>query len=119
MLLLCSFFFFSSRRRHTSWPRDWSSDVCSSDLVKAVEAFLGIFGAIQLRWHGSHQLAVGVFKHSDFNLSADKFCFDNDLVVALGGFGDSGVELIPGDRESTRLNSSHVANSYAVFCLKK
>src|SRR5690625_6942015 len=23
-----SFFFFSSRRRHTRWPRDWSSDVC-------------------------------------------------------------------------------------------
>src|SRR5207253_8675800 len=28
-------FFFSSRRRHTRWPRDWSSDVCSSDLVGA------------------------------------------------------------------------------------
>src|SRR5439155_11422929 len=28
-----SSFFFSSRRRHTSWPRDWSSDVCSSDLI--------------------------------------------------------------------------------------
>src|SRR5207253_7661560 len=26
-------FFFSSRRRHTRWPRDWSSDVCSSDLI--------------------------------------------------------------------------------------
>src|SRR5215510_12004242 len=26
-------FFFSSRRRHTRWPRDWSSDVCSSDLA--------------------------------------------------------------------------------------
>src|SRR5690625_6641661 len=26
-------FFFSSRRRHTRWPRDWSSDVCSSDLT--------------------------------------------------------------------------------------
>src|SRR5271166_7085161 len=25
-------FFFSSRRRHTRWPRDWNSDVCSSDL---------------------------------------------------------------------------------------
>src|SRR5437660_7843673 len=24
----CFFFFFSSRRRHTRWPRDWSSDVC-------------------------------------------------------------------------------------------
>src|SRR5215510_8460931 len=29
---MCFFFFFSSRRRHTRWPRDWSSDVCSSDL---------------------------------------------------------------------------------------
>src|SRR3712207_6909938 len=28
-----SFFFFSSRRRHTRYWRDWSSDVCSSDLL--------------------------------------------------------------------------------------
>src|SRR5258707_9881872 len=27
------FFFFSSRRRHTRYWRDWSSDVCSSDLT--------------------------------------------------------------------------------------
>src|SRR5438876_5219726 len=27
-----SSFFFSSRRRHTRWTGDWSSDVCSSDL---------------------------------------------------------------------------------------
>src|SRR5690625_5323640 len=33
-------FFFSSRRRHTRWPRDWSSDVCSSDL--------SIFGPIHV-----------------------------------------------------------------------
>src|SRR5215510_11452212 len=32
-ILYCFFFFFSSRRRHTRWPRDWSSDVCSSDLA--------------------------------------------------------------------------------------
>src|SRR3712207_9010261 len=29
---ICSVFFFSSRRRHTRYWRDWSSDVCSSDL---------------------------------------------------------------------------------------
>src|SRR6266496_3780223 len=29
------FFFFSSRRRHTRSLRDWSSDVCSSDLAEA------------------------------------------------------------------------------------
>src|SRR2546422_7621992 len=28
------FFFFSSRRRHTRCSRDWSSDVCSSDLLR-------------------------------------------------------------------------------------
>src|SRR2546422_2492859 len=28
------FFFFSSRRRHTRCSRDWSSDVCSSDLIE-------------------------------------------------------------------------------------
>src|SRR5258707_11644480 len=32
---ICFFFFFSSRRRHTRYWRDWSSDVCSSDLLFA------------------------------------------------------------------------------------
>src|SRR5256884_1948912 len=31
-------FFFSSRRRHTRCSRDWSSDVCSSDLLKFCRA---------------------------------------------------------------------------------
>src|SRR5437870_2492732 len=31
--VLVAYFFFSSRSRHTRWPRDWSSDVCSSDLL--------------------------------------------------------------------------------------
>src|SRR2546422_2199750 len=36
VVVLCrSFFFFSSRRRHTRCSRDWSSDVCSSDLSSA------------------------------------------------------------------------------------
>src|SRR3989440_5026140 len=35
----CTFFFFSSRRRHTRSDRDWSSDVCSSDLNADDEKF--------------------------------------------------------------------------------
>src|SRR5690606_40615172 len=31
-------FFFSSRRRHTRFSRDWSSDVCSSDLAEPVRS---------------------------------------------------------------------------------
>ena len=34
-------FFFSSRRRHTRVVRDWSSDVCSSDLREIILGYLG------------------------------------------------------------------------------
>src|SRR5437762_10687680 len=39
MLVMC--FFFSSRRRHTRYIGDWSSDVCSSDLLGFSEHQLG------------------------------------------------------------------------------
>src|SRR6266511_5351891 len=46
------FFFFSSRRRHTRFSRDWSSDVCSSDLgrdhVVAYESELLAYGTERL-----------------------------------------------------------------------
>src|SRR6266852_6700751 len=35
-ILFIIFFFFSSRRRHTRCYRDWSSDVCSSDLANVI-----------------------------------------------------------------------------------
>src|SRR3712207_9514605 len=38
--------FFSSRRRHTRYWRDWSSDVCSSDLIKYVLALVLAGGLI-------------------------------------------------------------------------
>src|SRR6266513_1042682 len=44
------FFFFSSRRRHTISKRDWSSDVCSSDLVPmrvALHRHPGIKGVVE------------------------------------------------------------------------
>src|SRR3712207_7469930 len=42
MLLVRGSFFFSSRRRHTRYWRDWSSDVCSSDLDPYVGAQLAL-----------------------------------------------------------------------------
>src|SRR5690625_6586910 len=44
--------------------------------------------------------------------------FDDDIVGLRHGLG-VGKHGIAIDRKSTRLNSSHVAISYAVFCLKK
>src|SRR5690625_5886691 len=47
---MTALFCFSSRRRHTRWPRDWSSDVCSSDLKVIPEEFdTGYKAVIQLR----------------------------------------------------------------------
>src|SRR2546430_13003122 len=37
-MFACSIFFFSSRRRHTRFDCDWSSDVCSSDLNNPLSA---------------------------------------------------------------------------------
>src|SRR3984893_9396224 len=54
-LLSGCLFFFSSRRRHTRWPRDWSSDVCSSDLESAC-------GYGQRR-HPAETTAVGAVSH--------------------------------------------------------
>src|SRR3989475_12781388 len=37
MIFYAFFFFFSSRRRHTRFDCDWSSDVCSSDLIRDIK----------------------------------------------------------------------------------
>src|SRR5256884_7368137 len=47
ILLLECLFFFSSRRRHTICSRDWSSDVCSSDL--GTTAIFTLIHAVMLR----------------------------------------------------------------------
>src|SRR5207253_5894242 len=57
-------FFFSSRRRHTRWPRDWSSDVCSSDLGDAstLERTYAPLGGVPQRTRDEHTFAV-TFNH--------------------------------------------------------
>src|SRR5205814_7879574 len=42
-----------------------------------------------------------------------------EVVRARGDVGALQLPLLEGDRKSTRLNSSHLGISYAVFCLKK
>src|SRR6266481_8568710 len=69
------FFFFSSRRRHTRWNCDWSSDVCSSDLpaVGREDAYQRVVRSILNRylledrglWKGSSH-RVPRFLQNDF-----------------------------------------------------
>src|SRR2546422_9086506 len=62
-----AFFFFSSRRRHTRCSRDWSSDVCSSDLdgpehasLAGVEVPLDLDHAAPVREHPVGVAAIAV-----------------------------------------------------------
>src|SRR3712207_7726958 len=64
MILL--YFFFSSRRRHTRYWRDWSSDVCSSDLFERdLDGHVqwkqagGAMDALHLRLLGAPQITRG------------------------------------------------------------
>src|SRR2546429_562384 len=54
------FFFFSSRRRHTRCSRDWSSDVCSSDLqVRAITPGSIVEPGVMARtWERMHRWAL-------------------------------------------------------------
>src|SRR5260370_5433238 len=62
------FFFFSSRRRHTRFKCDWSSDVCSSDLIERDDAYpsvalsftprSGLASALIFRYDPRHGIVV-------------------------------------------------------------
>src|SRR5256885_6336707 len=102
-------FFFSSRRRHTRLQGDWSSDVCSSDLSRCLddERPPGKSpGGFSFGARGNPMVAV---KLPDGSVREYP---DNTSVKAV-------AESIGKDRKSTRLNSSHLVISYAVFCLKQ
>src|SRR5258707_3657561 len=55
-------FFFSSRRRHTRYWRDWSSDVCSSDLLQDRDHQAMIL-ALRQAGNGNGADAPGSFEH--------------------------------------------------------
>src|SRR3712207_8947578 len=56
---MCGFyFFFSSRRRHTRYWRDWSSDVCSSDLGSALDTIIEQIDTEPLEVFSFHRAVV-------------------------------------------------------------
>src|SRR5690349_23217513 len=74
-----------------------------------------------------HQLAVGIGSQREGDVDRirlDLLVAERQLVRGEGGAAPRAIrqDLVPAvqeDRKSTRLNSSHVETSYAVFCLKE
>src|SRR2546422_10569572 len=73
---LLFFFFFSSRRRHTRCSRDWSSDVCSSDLP----IFVRTVKLKDFPWNGWLRVAVPGRPRAAWN--------------PVAGFGDAAGRMV-------------------------
>src|SRR5437879_7749014 len=108
-------FFFSSRRRHTRYIGDWSSDVCSSDLkwdkqgvrLERIDWTRGEGGRLT-----SHRaLPDGL----EFFVRVEPAADGVRMELRLKNGTDRKLSGLSADRKSTRLNSSHRCISYAVF----
>src|SRR2546429_2432939 len=110
-IVICFFFFFSSRRRHTRCSRDWSSDVCSSDLDEAVGEFL------RAKKRGMHAddedfFIVGAIKDADLPAFGDDFVVAPEI-VAVQFLRARGFERV--NVAALRVDAGHDVLDGAVF----
>src|SRR5690625_5448658 len=84
--------------------------LCFPILVAAQSQVITIEDAIEIALENNYQL-----KQAENNLSISEL---QELSAKADFFPSLNANVNRGDRKSTRLNSSHVAISYAVFCLK-
>src|SRR5690606_14414883 len=70
------FFFFSSRRRHTRFSRDWSSDVCSSDLLIDVD-----FDLTQLAPTEENRLMALMLHYDFYQTASDEMTLEESIKI--------------------------------------
>src|SRR3989440_8443624 len=68
------FFFFSSRRRHTRSDRDWSSDVCSSDLLETIERLWAVDSDVQI-------VICSAYSQSDWRELLSRIGHSDQLII--------------------------------------
>src|SRR6266536_4993861 len=103
-ILLTVFFFFSSRRRHTSSTRDWSSDVCSSDLLvddadaAASQPVIGARETLDGPEPAQHEIAEGA--GDEFAVGLEKHHFDGRIGHAHVARGGGPAPPAPDDHDA-------------------
>src|SRR5690625_560836 len=96
LVLSLIFFFFSSRRRHTIWPRDWSSDVCSSDLISST------YGP---RW-GSFHRGIDFARPSNRDILASA----GGVVESAGYLGSYGNRIVINHNNGYKTLYAHLSS---------
>src|SRR2546427_826628 len=116
------FFFFSSRRRHTRFDCDWSSDVCSSDLAKCGSLREALRMIATARAHGMLvmvgcmiETSLGITAAAHFTPLVDAADLDGAALTAndpfVGATIDGGQICLPtGPGLGVRRRSGHAGN---------
>src|SRR5690606_38509179 len=115
-------FFFSSRRRHTRFSRDWSSDVCSSDLEQwimtlATKQSITFYGSKNLKeWERLSEFGEGIGAHGGVWECPDLLPFSTPegekwvLLVSINPGGPntgSATQYFVGDFDGKTFTSEH------------
>ena len=95
------FFFFSSRRRHTRYWRDWSSDVCSSDLNSSGTTWANETHRLRCEFPDSFEVK------GDTTVPKEIRCFINALHGDLYLFRDRSEERRVGKECRSRWSPYH------------
>src|SRR3989449_6963071 len=112
------FFFFSSRRRHTRCSRDWSSDVCSSDLATLralAAAFSGRSDWVRtgsVPFSSARKWSAASFAgHGSWILGAPEVVLElrePDVLVQATVFADTGLRVLVLAQSDTALEGEHL-----------
>src|SRR5690606_40338022 len=97
-------FFFSSRRRHTSFSRDWSSDVCSSDLIRKLASAVSAFASATRDFSPPERTLIFLNTSSPVNRKLPRID-RNSVSVCLGAKDCNRSEERRVGKESTMMSS--------------
>src|SRR2546428_7470458 len=98
-------FLLSSRRRHTISDRDWSSDVCPSDLRTALPHARSSARAVATGGGGGG--GEGEWLLLDFGAQVDGYCADITRTVLVGGRATRSEERRVGEECRSRWSPHH------------
>src|SRR3546814_1055216 len=109
LLLLWVLFFFKQKTAYEMRISDWSSDVCSSDLLSLLPGFMSVFDSVE-KFQAIAPLALRLSMRSHSRPSSIR----NTSVCSEA----CGARVVRSEEHTSELQSL-MRISYAVFCLKK
>src|SRR2546429_9940790 len=118
-------FFFSSRRRHTRCSRDWSSDVCSSDLRRIMRRAMRhgrLLGLTEPFLWRTVDWVVGLMRDTYPELETERRRVEGTVRAEEEGFAgtlDTGMRLVEEDEIGRGAGRERVEVSWGAGSLKK